>query len=240
MSVDTGLYVTVIVAIAASLQGITGAGFMMLSVPVLVVFLPASVAVPGIVVLYLPLATAQLLQLRRDVDLRLLVTLGGSAALMVPFGATVLRDTDTLTMQRAIGWSMIALALVLQLKPGPPFRKEFVPNILAGLCSGFLAASTSVSGPPLVLLGLKQRWEPARFRATLIAYFLVVSLCSLPFYWELELLTTATWGFVSYGFPGTVVGYLVGGSLRVRVAGTAFRWIATGIVILGGLAAALF
>ena len=135
---------------------------------------------------------------------------------------------------------MIALALVLQLKPGPPFRKEFVPNILAGLTSGFLAASTSVSGPPLVLLGLKQRWEPARFRATLIAYFFLISVCSLPFYWEFELLTTATWEFVLYGFPGTIIGYFASGWLRQRVAGDGFRWIATAIVVLGGLAAALF
>jgi len=240
MSADTGLYVTVIVWVAASLQGITGAGFMMLAVPALVVLLPAHVAVPAIVVLYLPLAIAQLWQLRRDVDVRLLATLGGGAALMVPFGAIVLRDTDTLTMQRAIGWSMIALALLLQIKPGPPFRKEFTPNLLAGLTSGFLAASTSVSGPPLVLLGLKQRWEPARFRATLIAYFLVISLCSLPFYWELELLTPATWDLVLYGLPGVTAGYFVGGWLRQHVVGAGFRWIATGIVILGGLAAALF
>lgn len=240
MSVETGLYIALVVCVAASLQGITGAGFMMLSVPVLVVFLPANVVVPAIVVMYLPLAVAQLLQLRRDVDLRLLLTLSISAALMVPFGAMVLRDTDALTMQRAIGWSMIALALVLQLRPGQPFRNAFLPNIFAGLVSGFLAASTSVSGPPLVLLGLKQRWEPARFRATLIAYFFLISLCSLPFYWELELLTRGTWEFVLYGFPGVTVGYFAGGWLRHHVAGGGFRWTATGIVILGGLAAALF
>ena len=110
----------------------------------------------------------------------------------------------------------------------------------AGLFAGFLAASTSVSGPPLVLLGLKQRWQPARFRATLIAYFLIISAFSLPFYWEMDLLTPATWRFVSYGLPGIALGYFTGAWLRARVSVAAFRWLATGVVVAGGLTAALF
>ena len=103
---------------------------------------------------------------------------------------------------------MIALALLLQMKPGPPFSREMAPCVGTGLVAGFLAASTSVSGPPLVLFGLKQRWEPARFRATLIAYFLVISGFSLPFYWEMDLLTPAVWQFVLYGLPGHRTGLL--------------------------------
>ncbi len=240
MGWETGLYVFGVVLSAASLQGITGAGLMILSVPALVVVLPATVVVPGIVLLYLPLGVAQLIQLRRDVDRRRLAMLTVSSALMVPFGAVILSEVDTVTLQRGIGWLMIALALLLQMKPGPPFSRELAPCVGAGLFAGFLAASTSVSGPPLVLLGLKQRWQPARFRATLIAYFLIISAFSLPFYWEMDLLTPATWRFVSYGLPGIALGYFTGAWLRARVSVAAFRWLATGVVIAGGLTAALF
>ena len=75
MSWETGLYAFAVVLSAASLQGITGAGMMILSVPPLVVAMPATVVVPGIVLLYLPLGTAQIIQLRRDVDRRRLTTL---------------------------------------------------------------------------------------------------------------------------------------------------------------------
>ena len=163
MGWETGLYVFAVVLSAASLQGITGAGMMILSVPALVVALPATVVVPGIVLLYLPLGIAQIIQLRRDFDRRRLATLAVSSVLMVPLGAVILSEVDTVTLQRGIGWLMIALALLLQMKPGPPFSREFAPCVGAGLIAGFLAASTSVSGPPLVLLGLKQRWQPARF-----------------------------------------------------------------------------
>lgn len=239
MSWETGIYAFAVVLSAASLQGITGAGMMILSVPALVVALPATVVVPGIVLLYLPLGIAQIIQLRRDVDRRRLSTLAVSSALMVPLGALILRDVDTVTLQRGIGALMIVMALLLQVKPGPPFRREFGPCAGTGLIAGFLAASTSVSGPPLVLFGLKQRWDPARFRATLIAYFLIISAFSLPFYWEMDLITPATWLFVLYGLPGVALGYFTGAWLRARVSVGAFRWLATGIVVAGGLAAVL-
>ena len=239
MSWEPGLYVFAVVLSAASLQGITGAGMMILSVPPLVVAMPATVVVPGIVLLYLPLGTAQIIQLRRDVDRRRLTTLAVSSALMVPPGALILGTVDTVTLQRGIGVLMIALALLLQVKPGPPFSREMAPCVGTGLVAGLLAASTSVSGPPLVLFGLKQRWEPARFRATLIAYFLVISGFSLPFYWEMELLTPAVWQFVLYGLPGIALGYFSGAWLRARVSVAAFRWLATGVVVAGGLSAAL-
>ena len=239
MGWETGLYAFAVVLSAASLQGITGAGMMILSVPPLVVALPATVVVPGIVLLYLPLGLAQIIQLRGDVDRRRLATLAASSALMVPLGAVMLREVDTVTLQRGIGLLMIFLALLLQVKPGPPFTRELAPCVATGLIAGFLAASTSVSGPPLVLFGLKQRWDPARFRATLIAYFLIISAFSLPFYWEMDLLTPATWRLVLYGLPGIALGYFTGAWLRARVSVAAFRWLATGVVVAGGLAAVL-
>ena len=239
MGWETGLYAFAVVLSAASLQGITGAGMMILSVPPLVVALPATVVVPGIVLLYLPLGLAQIIQLRGDVDRRRLAILAASSALMVPLGAVMLREVDTVTLQRGIGLLMIFLALLLQVKPGPPFTRELAPCVATGLIAGFLAASTSVSGPPLVLFGLKQRWDPTRFRATLIAYFLIISAFSLPFYWEMDLLTPATWRLVLYGLPGIALGYFTGAWLRARVSVAAFRWLATGVVVAGGLAAVL-
>ncbi|MDX1410181.1 MAG: sulfite exporter TauE/SafE family protein, partial [Saprospiraceae bacterium] len=192
MSWEIALYVCLVVWLASTLQGIIGAGFNIISVPALVVILPAQLVVPGLVGLYLPLLIVQVLQLRSDIDWRRLVTLAGSSVVMLPIGAMILKDTDAVTMQRIIGWSMIALALLILVRPGPPFQRELIPRIGVGLIAGLLATSTSVSGPPVVLLGLKQRWEPARFRGTLIAYFLIISTCALPFFWQMELLNRTT------------------------------------------------
>ena len=240
MSVEICLYVSGVVWLAASLQGVTGFGFMMLALPGLILGFPAQVVVPGMMLIYLPLGTAQTVQLRQDVDWRVLAWLTASAVLTIPAGAAILRDTDTETMQRGIGGLMVVMALLLQLNPGTPFRRERTARVGAGMISGVLAASTAVSGPPVVLLGLKQGWEMAHFRATLLAYFLAVSLCCLPFHWEMDVLNRASLVFALSGMPGAILGFFTGVWLRRRVGGKGFRWVAVAMVMCGGVAAVAF
>jgi uncharacterized membrane protein YfcA len=226
--------------LAASLQGVTGFGFMMLAVPGLILGIPAQVVVPALILVWLPLGTVQVVQLRRDVDWRLLAYLVASAVVGLPLGAMILRETDTETMQRGIGAMMVALALLLQLKPGLPFQRERVARVGAGFIGGVLASSTSVSGPPLVLLGMKQQWQTDRFRATLPAYFLAISVCCLPLHWEMDLLNRSSVELALSGLPGVALGYLTGVWLKGRVRGDGFRWAVLGMVMGGGLAAVVF
>ena len=131
VSAETIFYASGVIWLAASLQGVTGFGFMMLALPGLILGFPAQVLVPALILIWLPLGTAQMLQLRADVDWRTLAYLAGSAAVALPLGAMVLREVDTETMQRGVGAVMVGLALLLQMKPGPPFRREG-----AGLSAG--------------------------------------------------------------------------------------------------------
>ena len=227
--------------IASSLQGLTGFGFNLLAVPALVLWFPAQIAVPGTMMAYLPLGTAQFIQLRRDVNYKALVLIVGAAVIGMPVGAIILRDTDTETMRRAIGLAMIGLAILLQFKPGAPFNKETSACLGTGAISGVLSASIGVSGPPLVLLGLKQMWPQAQFRATLLTCFLCTSSLSLMVQGVVGVLTFESVQFVVWGGPGLGLGFVTSIWLRKHVHRTSiFRWISIGMVITGGLAAAIF
>jgi uncharacterized membrane protein YfcA len=228
------------VFVAASLQGVTGFGFMMLALPGLILAYPAQMTVPALILVWIPLGCLQYIQLRREVDWRLIRWLVAGAVLTLPAGSWILKGTDTETMQRAIGALMVALSVLLQVSPGKPVSRERLARFGAGLLSGALAASTSVSGPPVVLLGLKQRWEAGRFRASLLTYFLLISLLTLPLHWRMDLLNRGSLSLSLAALPGLVLGFFSGWWLRGRVRGAGFRWIATAVVIGGGLAALLF
>ena len=139
-------YASSIFWIAGSLQGLTGFGFNLLSIPAMVLWFPAQVVVPGVLMSYLPLGTGQFIQLRRDVDWKVLGMIVGSAIVGMPLGAFVLRDTDAEVMKRAIGLAMVVLAIVLQLRPGNPFRHDALTCLGVGAFSGFLSSSIGVSG----------------------------------------------------------------------------------------------
>ncbi len=240
LSTDMLIYVSGVICFAATLQGVAGFGFNLLAVPPLILMFPAQIVVPGLILTYPPLGVAQVIQLRKDVDWRLLLVLLGSAVVALPLGAWILRETDTEIMQRAIGIVLILLAIVLQVRPGEPIARERAATVGAGILAGALASSTAMSGPPLVILGLKQRWPTKRFRATLIAYFLSISFLCFPFYWELNLLNQNSVQFAVAGLPGLFLGFFTGTWLRNRVHGAGFRWLAVAIVFLGGAAAAIF
>ena len=108
--------------IAGSLQGLTGFGFNLLSVPALVLWFPAQVVVPGVLLSYLPLGIGQFVQLRRDVDGLILGTIVGSAIVGMPLGAFLLRDTDAEVMKRAIGLAMVGVGHFFASAAGPPVQ----------------------------------------------------------------------------------------------------------------------
>jgi uncharacterized protein len=240
LHIETWIHASGIVFLAASLQGVTGFGFMMLALPGLILAFPAQTAVPALILVWVPLGCVQFLQLRHDVDWSAVRWLLAGAILTLPVGSWILKGTDTETMQRIIGGVMVLLALLLQAKPGRPMKGERAARFGAGLVSGILAASTSVSGPPVVLLGLKQRWPSHRFRASLLTYFLLISLLTLPLHWRMDLLDGESLSLALAALPGLVSGFFSGWWLRGRVRGSGFRWLAILIVLGGGLTALLF
>lgn len=238
-SLEAALLISGVIMTAATLQGISGFGFNLLAVPILVLFYSPQLVVPGVMMAFLPLGLAQVILLRRLVDLRILFSFIGSALFALPFGAYILSQADADTMRLGIGIMMICLALLLQLRPGNPFKRDLPVRLGTGFVSGALAASTGVSGPPLVLLGLKQKWPYKNFRATLMTYFFSVSVLSLPFQYNMGLVTDHTVRFAASAFPGLVIGFFLGAWLRSMVDAKLFRWVALALVILGGISAIL-
>lgn len=239
-SVELVVLVSGVMLVASTLQGITGFGFNLLVVPVLVLFYDPKLVVPGVLMAYVPLGFAQSIQLRKLIDFRIWGSFLVSALLAMPLGAYVLKQVDAETMRTVIGALMIFLAVVLQVRPGKPFARDLLARFGTGFVSGVLATSTGVSGPPLVLLGLKQQWDYQPFRATLLAYFTGVSVLSLCVHYVMGLSNWQTVGFAGAGLPGLVLGFVLSTWLRTLIDGQQFRWVAVLMVILGGLSAIVF
>jgi len=94
-----------------------------------------------------------------------------------------------------------------------------------------------MTGPPVVLLGLKQRWAHGGFRADLIGYFFLLHGSILVAFGQVGLLDGGTLDFTLHSAPGITVGLVLGLWMKRRVDEEIYRRLAIGLVAVGGISA---
>jgi len=179
VSADAWFISLVVVLLASAIQAVTGFGFALIAVPILLVFLPAEVAVPS--VMGISLACLMLLALRSKTHTGgvRVCWLSLGAVVGIPFGAYALIHLDAQVIRLLVSVVTLVAAAYFAFgrKNVPVTQNARVPSKLAywitGCLSGFLTASVSMPGPP-VILALSGEGLPKReFRATSVTYFAI-------------------------------------------------------------------
>jgi uncharacterized protein len=158
--------------VGAAVQSATGFGFALVLSPALFAVMEPTEAVTALLLLGALLNVLVLLE-RHEVRWRLLPPLILPAVPGLALGALLLAALSREPLQVGVGVAVIAAALWQVRNRGVARR---LPAAVAGLTSGVLTTSISISGPPLVLWLEAQGLSPAAFRATLAALFLALNL----------------------------------------------------------------
>ena len=232
-----GIYFLVgaIMAMAATVASTLGFGFNLLAAPLMVSFCDPRSVVPALHMAWVPIGLALCIHNRRHIRLP---RIGWWLAFAVPgliAGVWLLDNLDRVAMSRITGAVTILTTLLLACKWQFPIKHERPWMLGAGAFSGLLGGSTAMSGPPLVLLGLNQKWETVQFRANLLVYFTCLSaVCVGIFGWR-EMLTLQSLRYASAGAPGLIVGFFVGTYLARYVVGRSYRYAALALLFAAGV-----
>ncbi|OAI44118.1 hypothetical protein AYO38_10045 [bacterium SCGC AG-212-C10] len=236
MSPTDAAAIFVLAAIAAFTQAISGFGFSLLLVPPLAMVLGpkhAVVTANGLSLMTnLPMSVYLRAEIQRSLCMRLV--LGG--ALGMPLGLIVLLGVSAAALQVAI--AVMVLASTLLIWRG--FHLHVAggaTDFLAGVVSGVLNTSTSMSGPPIVLYLQGRRIAPGPFRATLAAFFCVSGLVALTLYLAGGELDRTTAAQVGVGAPGLALGLFFGNAVHSRLDPLRFRHIVIGVLVLSAVIA---
>jgi uncharacterized protein len=164
--------------VGAAVQSATGFGFALILSPALLAALDPYEAVTALLALGLALNLLVLFDGGHPgpVRWRELVPVLAAAVPGLALGAAALALLSKAVLQVIVGLVVVAAAAV-QLRGrliGRPARRRSATA--AGLASGALTTSISVSGPPLVLWLESRGVAPAELRATLAACFLALNL----------------------------------------------------------------
>ena len=198
----TLLAATAVVAMASSLQAVTGMGMALVAVPLLALIDPVFVPGPTLcAVLALSIAVAW--RERVAIDHRLLTTallglVGGCA-----IGAAVLALLIGPHLIRV--FAVLILGAVLMSVSGVRVPAGRLALLIGGTASGIFGTMAGTHGPPIALV--LQHEPPERLRATLCAFFAAGCALSLMALGISGLLHRAEIGLGIELLPGVAIGF---------------------------------
>lgn len=219
-------------------KGITGVGLPTVAIPLMVLLLPAPMAISLMLV---PVLASNILQIN---DLRLalgaLIRFWPLILLLIAgtvIGAQVMIGADPHTMQIGLGVVILGLVAFQELhnRTPRPLASERLWSPLVGLVAGLLGGISSFSGPPLVAYLLRLRLPSRTFVVTISLFYvcsalpLYVSLYSSSNVGSREFAASLALSAPAYG------GLVLGRRLRERLDERQFRRAITAVLLLSGL-----
>ena len=221
--------------LAGLVQGVSGFGFILVAVPVLLLFLDPQVAVVIAQLLAALVCVVMAIRMRGRVQ-RLETSIMVLTALpSIWFGVQALRYWPGSTVKVLTGLAVLAAALPLLCGYRRHFRRERLAAVVAGTISGFLQGSTGMAGPPIVILIANQGWGREVFRASIATFLAVVTVLTLPLFALNGLLDPPLVGQAAWLAPALVLGYAAGTWLAPRLDLRRFQLLVNLLVLTGGL-----
>ncbi|HET6460562.1 MAG TPA: sulfite exporter TauE/SafE family protein [Syntrophales bacterium] len=226
------LYLGMVAFCAGFIQGLSGFGSVLLSLPLLALFLDVKTAIPVVALFAVALTVFLLVQLRAHWDWKKIYPLCLGSIPGAPLGVWFLNRTETQLIQWAVGALLVTYALYsLFLKPTARFTNP-AWAYLFGFAAGCLGGAISASGPPVIIYTSLQPWDKDQIKVTLQGFFVTSGVVVVIFQVIGGLVTgRVIWYFVA-ALPVLLVGTWAGSFLYGRIRGEAYRNI---LLLLMGL-----
>jgi uncharacterized protein len=226
------LFLGIVAFCAGFVQGLSGFGSVLLSLPLLALFLDVKTAIPLVALLAVALTIFLLVQLREHWDWRKMYRLCLGSIPGAPVGVWFLNHTETQLIQWTVGAVLIAYALYsLLLKPAIRFIAP-VWAYLFGFAAGCLGGAISASGPPVIIYTSLQPWNKDQIKVTLQGFFLISGIVVVIFQAMGGLVTGMVLWYFLAALPLLLFGTWVGSFLYGRIREETYRRL---LLVLMGL-----
>jgi len=226
---------TIVAFLGGITQGLTGFGFGLVSIPILILLLPPIVVVPVITIISIVMTIVILYEARRHIQIKRIIPLIIAGICGLPFGVYILKTLNPDILKIIIGFIIIAFSLAQLVGYRRKVHHEKLAFLPIGFISGLLNTSTALSGPPVILFFTNQDIKKEVFRANIVAYFTIVNVFSIVVLILNDLVSHTVIKYSLIFFPPMIAGAVIGIKLSRKVNETLFRKIALIIVSIAGL-----
>ncbi len=228
------VWTIVIVVLSSLLKGITGFGFALMSLPLLMMWYSPKEIIPVLMMCNLLASFFIILQKKSEPlvskPFRWMIISGGGFTI---FGVLVLKNMPEVTLIHVTAILAIVFTLLTIIKKDIiKVRLPKVAYITAGALIGFLTGTISVSGPPLALFLNIAKVNNKEFREIFAWFNVVAASVAVIGYWQIGLINFTSIKLVAIFTPILLVGTIVGKRLNNSLPHELFRMITLVIALV--------
>lgn len=218
----TAAYMAAALFGAAWVRGYSGFGLSALVVSAASLVMNPLLIVPVVLISDIALTIQQARGIKAEIDWRRALTLFAGALIGVPLGIYALTRISIDTARALIAGFILLMSLALLA--GFHFKRQIGDrsHVAVGVFSG-IANGAAVGGLPVAVFFAALPVSAATFRATLIAYFTLLDLWSVPLMWRAGLVTPETLIACAMALPLLMSGIFLGARAFRRAEPTNFR-----------------
>lgn len=229
------LLVGTVILLAALTQSLTGFGFGLVSMPILVGIVEVTVAAPLVALISIILNGVMWMYHRRTFDWSAVSKLLVSAIASIPLGILALQHLPEALILTILGIVLVGYGTYSWVNWQLPEVKS--PNWAFGFgfLSGLLAGAYNTGGPPVVIYANCRRWSPQAFRSNLPGFFWVHAiLVTLGHGWQHNL-TPTVWKLFFLALMPLGLGIIGGTWLAKYINPPIFKRIVLLLLIILGV-----
>jgi uncharacterized membrane protein YfcA len=222
------------VALACLLQAIVGFGSALIATPLALIYLDKETVVSSMLVIGVVLNGSVARAIREPIDSKLVLLLFVASLAGMPVVVWVLKMIPLDWMKVLVGSLVVIFVLILYFGR-VRFPRSNLLTFITGFLSGLLNTSTSMAGPPVLILLAGQKLPKDQFRKTLVSFFFMSTGVSVVLFAASGIMTLQRAGLGLISLPFVFLAGVLGNRIAARVPQRPFEALALGTAFLAGL-----
>ena len=216
-------------------QTVSGFGVALVAMAFLPGMLGIQLAAPLVALVALTLEAVLLVRYRLSLNLRAVWPMVLASFIGIPIGIWGMRRLDEDLVLAVLGIVIAGYALYALFKLRLPELRHPLWAYGAGFLAGILGGAYNTSGPPVIIYGDCQLWNPAEFKANLQGFFLLSDLFVVLNHAVGDNLNATVWAYYLWSLPAIAAGIILGLVIGRRLDPAVFRQVVLVLLVVLGL-----
>lgn len=231
---ESFIFVGLIIAFASFIQGLTGFGFALISIPLLSLVIDIKTAIPLGALCGLVINTYLFFQLKREIFFSNLKNLIYGSIIGIPIGVLFLSETDPTVLKYILSGIILIFVFLTSTQIIPQRGVKDKYGVVFGLASGLLGGAFNTNGPPILIYFYLKGWDKTKQKASIIGFFIFTSVVIVFSHILFGVVDLKIFKSFLYYLPVIIISNWFGHKLFKYISGKLYnKLILIGLTILG-------